>query len=167
MALRISWLGDVAISRSRLERGAGVGSSAFGTARRIVPDRLLSALFLADFHLFDPTAEDGPYRIFIEPTRGTGVSVPRRLNIERLRRLMTEELREKAWERTASMGADSEAMAGNKGAKDRYEVQNRKMTEKLDEMKDESDEKYRWHDFLTANGLRRRAGGRLKRRCTL
>jgi len=96
MALRISWLGDVAISRSRLERGAGVGSSAFGTARRIVPDRLLSALFLADFHLFDPTVEDGPYRIFIGPTRGTGVSVPRRLNIERLRRLMTEGLREKA-----------------------------------------------------------------------
>lgn len=117
MALRISWLGDVAISRSRLERGAGVGSSAFGTARRIVPDRLLSALFLADFHLFDPAVEYGPYRIFIEPTRGAGVSVPRRLNIERLRRLMAEELRD----RTASMGADSEAMAGNKGAKDRYE----------------------------------------------
>lgn len=147
MALRISWLGDVAISRSRLERGAGVGSSAFGTARRIVPDRLLSALFLAAFHLFDPTVEDGPYRIFIEPTRGTGVSVPRRLNIERLRRLMTEELREKAWERTASIGAGSEAMASNKGAKDRYEVQNRKMTERPDE-KDEKDEKYRRHTSL-------------------
>lgn len=147
IALRISWLGDVAISRSRLERGAGVGSSAFGTARRIVPERLLSALFLAAFHLFDPTVEDGPYRIFIEPTRGTGVSVPRRLNIERLRRLMTEELREKAWERTASMGAGSEAMASNKGAKDRYEVQNRKMTERPDE-KDEKDEKYRRHTSL-------------------
>lgn len=147
MALRISWLGDVAISRSRLERGAGVGSSAFGTARRIVPDRLLSALFLAAFHLFDPTVEDGLYRIFIEPTRGTGVSVPRRLNIERLRRLMTEELREKAWERTASMGAGSEAMASNKGAKDRYEVQNRKMTERPDE-KDEKDENYRRHTSL-------------------
>lgn len=162
MALRISWLGDVAISRSRLERGAEVGLSAFGTARRIVPDRL-SALFLAGFHLFDPIVEDGPYRIFIEPTRGTGVSVPRRLNIERLRRLMTEELREKAWERTASMGVDSETMAGIKGAKDKYEVQNRKMTEKLDEKKDEKDEKYRCNDFLTANGLRRRAGGRLER----
>jgi len=46
------------------------------------------------------------------------------------------------------MGADSEAMASNKGAKDRYEVQNRKMTDKLDEKKDEKDEKYRRHTSL-------------------
>jgi hypothetical protein len=61
---------------------------------------------------------------------------------------------------TASIGVDSAAMVGNKGSKNRQEVQNRKRTEKLNQRKSKKD---RWHNFLTVNGLGRRAGGRLER----
>jgi hypothetical protein len=96
--LRISSFGDVAISLSNGVR-VTLGES-FGTARRMHPSGTLASKFFDNFHLFAlpgaaAAVEEGwevRAMVILVSARacvaGTGVSEPRRLKIERLRRLI-------------------------------------------------------------------------------
>jgi hypothetical protein len=97
MFLRISSFGDVAISSSRGEMILALAGASFGTILSIVPSGIFSTVLLI-FHLFalegcaGAEVVAGEAKVMEAAARacvaGVGVSVPLRLKMERLRRLM-------------------------------------------------------------------------------
>lgn len=101
MFLRISSFGEVAISLSREVIVLQLITGFFGTIRRIVPSTAFTSVFFPSFHFLGLEGCANPVGIgggevkamlIVVATNawvcGVGVSVPLRLNMETLRRLM-------------------------------------------------------------------------------
>ena len=101
MFLRISSFGEVAISLSRGVTVLPLITGSLGTIRRIVPSTAFTSVLFPNFHFLDlegcasPTGiGGGETKVMLNVVAanawvcGVGLSVPLRLNMETLRRLM-------------------------------------------------------------------------------